>query len=164
MDNQRIHSINVRSQDVLPTPAQVKARVPVSLRAQRTVIEGRRAVERILNRQDHRLLLVVGPCSIHDPAAALDYARRLKALADELDDTFFIVMRTYFEKPRTTTGWKGLINDPRLDGSFHIARGLQLARKALLDINDLGLATATEALDPICPQYLSDLVTWTAIG
>jgi 3-deoxy-7-phosphoheptulonate synthase len=164
MDDQRIHNINVRSQDVLPTPTQIKSRVPVSVRAQRTVIEGRRAVERILNRQDHRLLLIVGPCSIHDPAAALDYARRLKALADELRDTFLIVMRTYFEKPRTITGWKGLINDPQLDGSLRIARGLQLARRILLDVNDLGLPAATEALDPICPQYLSDLVTWTAIG
>ena len=164
MDDKRMHNINVRSQDVLPTPAQIKARVPVSVRAQRAVIEGRRAVERILNREDHRLLLIVGPCSVHDPAAALDYARRLKALANELGDTFFIIMRTYFEKPRTTTGWKGMINDPQLDGSFHISEGLQLARKVLLDINELGLAAATEALDPICPQYLSDLVTWTAIG
>ena len=164
MDDKRIHDINVGSQDVLPTPAQIKARVPVSVRARRTVVEGRRAVERILNREDHRLLLIVGPCSVHDPAAALDYARRLKALADELGDTFLIVMRTYFEKPRTTTGWKGMINDPRLDGSFRIGEGLQLARRVLLDINDLGMPAATEALDPICPQYLSDLVTWTAIG
>ncbi len=104
MDDKHIHNINVRSQDVLPTPAQIKARVPVSMRAQRTVIEGRRAVQRILNRQDHRLLLIVGPCSVHDPAAALDYARRLKVLADELGDTFLIVMRTYFEKPPQQVG------------------------------------------------------------
>jgi len=107
---------------------------------------------------------VVGPCSIHDPAAAMDYARRLKALADEVGDTLYIVMRVYFEKPRTTTGWKGLINDPHMNDSFDIDAGLRLARKLLTDINELGLPTGTEALDPISPQYLGDLISWSAIG
>jgi 3-deoxy-7-phosphoheptulonate synthase len=123
-----------------------------------------KAVEDILDRTDHRLMIVVGPCSIHDPSAAMDYAQRLKRLADELADTLCIVMRVYFEKPRTTTGWKGLINDPHMNDSFDIEEGLQLARKVLLDINELGLPAGTEALDPISPQYLSDLITWSAIG
>jgi 3-deoxy-7-phosphoheptulonate synthase len=109
-------------------------------------------------------MVVVGPCSIHDPAAALDYALRLKKLAEELSDTLYIIMRVYFEKPRTTTGWKGLINDPHMNDSFDIEQGLQLARKVLLGINELGLPTGTEALDPISPQYLSDLIAWSAIG
>jgi 3-deoxy-7-phosphoheptulonate synthase len=109
-------------------------------------------------------MVVVGPCSIHDPVAALDYAQRLKRLADDVSDTLYLVMRVYFEKPRTTTGWKGLINDPHMNDSFDIEEGLQHARKVLLDINELGLAAGTEALDPISPQYLSDLITWSAIG
>jgi 3-deoxy-7-phosphoheptulonate synthase len=133
-------------------------------RAQNTVLDGRLTVENILDRRDHRFMIVVGPCSIHDPAAALDYAQRLTRLADEVSDTLYIVMRVYFEKPRTTTGWKGLINDPHMNDSFDIEEGLQLARKVLLDINELGLPTGTEALDPISPQYLSDLIAWSAIG
>jgi 3-deoxy-7-phosphoheptulonate synthase len=128
------------------------------------VLDGRTIVERILDRTDHRLMVVVGPCSIHDPAAAQDYAQRLQRLADDVSDTLYLVMRVYFEKPRTTTGWKGLINDPHMNDSFHIEEGLQLARKVLLDINELGLPAGTEALDPISPQYLSDLITWSAIG
>ncbi|MDX9875865.1 MAG: 3-deoxy-7-phosphoheptulonate synthase, partial [Spongiibacteraceae bacterium] len=114
--------------------------------------------------KDHRMFLVVGPCSIHDVDAALDYARRLKALADEVQDTLVLVMRVYFEKPRTTVGWKGLINDPYLNDTFKIEEGLHIGRKLLLTINEMGLPTSTEALDPISPQYLQDCITWSAIG
>jgi len=164
MDDKRIYNVNVASQDVLLTPDEVKLRVAMTPRAQNTVLGARLTVENILDRTDHRLMVVAGPCSIHDPAAALDYAQRLKKLADEVSDTLYIVMRVYFEKPRTTTGWKGLINDPHLDDSFDVEAGLQLARKVLLEINELGLPAGTEALDPISPQYLSDLITWSAIG
>lgn len=133
-------------------------------RANQTVVGGRRAVLDILNERDPRLLVVLGPCSIHDPKAALEYARRLASLSAELEDQLFIVMRTYFEKPRTTIGWKGLINDPYMDGSCHIEEGLRIARKLLLDINELGLPCATEFLDPIVPQYIADLISWAAIG
>jgi 3-deoxy-7-phosphoheptulonate synthase len=164
MDDKRIYNINVVAQDVLLTPEEVKRRVPMTPKAQSTVLDGRGTVENILDRRDPRFMVVVGPCSIHDPAAALDYAGRLKRLAGEVADTLYIVMRVYFEKPRTTTGWKGLINDPHMNDSFDIEEGLQLARKVLLDINELGLPTGTEALDPISPQYLSDLIAWSAIG
>ena len=164
MDEKLVYNVNVASQDVLATPTEIKRRVPLTERAERTVLEGRQAVERILDRRDHRFVVVVGPCSIHDPVAALDYARRLKALSDEVADTIAVVMRVYFEKPRTTTGWKGLINDPHMNDSFDIEHGLQLARKVLLDVNELGLPAGTEALDPISPQYLGDLVAWSAIG
>ena len=164
MDEQQIYNINVVSQDVLATPEAIKQRLPRTEIAERTVLEGRHAVEQILDRKDHRFLVVVGPCSIHDPVAAMDYARRLKTVADEVADTLLVVMRVYFEKPRTTTGWKGLINDPHMNDSFAIEEGIELARKVLLDINELGLPAGTEALDPISPQYLGDLVTWSAIG
>jgi 3-deoxy-7-phosphoheptulonate synthase len=164
MDDKRIYNVNVIAQDVLLTPERVKQRVPMTPAAQNTVLDGRLTVENILDRRDHRFMVVVGPCSIHDPAAALDYALRLKKLAEELSDTLYIIMRVYFEKPRTTTGWKGLINDPHMNDSFDIEQGLQLARKVLLGINELGLPTGTEALDPISPQYLSDLIAWSAIG
>ena len=164
MDDKRIYNVNVMSQDVLLTPEGVKQRVPMTPKGQKTVLEGRLAVENILDRKDHRFMVVVGPCSIHDPVAALDYAQRLKRLADDVSDTLYLVMRVYFEKPRTTTGWKGLINDPHMNDSFDIEEGLQRARKVLLDINELGLPSGTEALDPISPQYLSDLITWSAIG
>jgi 3-deoxy-7-phosphoheptulonate synthase len=164
MDDKRIYNVNVISQDVLLTPEELKQRVPMTPEAQKTVLQGRAAVENILDRKDHRFMVVVGPCSIHDPVAALDYAQRLKRLADDVSDTVYVVMRVYFEKPRTTTGWKGLINDPHMNDSFDIEEGLQRARQVLLDINELGLAAGTEALDPISPQYLSDLITWSAIG
>jgi 3-deoxy-7-phosphoheptulonate synthase len=160
----RIDDLNVASQTPLPAPQALRAEMPLGETAARTVLESRATLARILERRDPRLFVVVGPCSIHDPAAALDYGRRLAALAAELADTLFIVMRVYFEKPRTTTGWKGLINDPDLDDSFHIEKGLRLARRLLIDLNDLGLPCGTEALDPITPQYLSDLVAWSAIG
>jgi 3-deoxy-7-phosphoheptulonate synthase len=164
MANDILDNVNVLSQELLPTPEQVRARLPLTERARATVVGGRESVRRILDRRDHRLLVVVGPCSIHDLKAAHDYAARLKALADEVSDTLFVVMRVYFEKPRTTVGWKGLINDPFMDDSFHIEKGLQLARELLLHLAELGLPAGTEALDPITPQYLGDLVSWTAIG
>ena len=159
-----IDNLNVLSQDLLPTPEQVKAALPLTPKAAETVRHGRAAIQDILDRRDHRLFVVVGPCSVHDIKAARDYAARLKRLADEVSDTLLIVMRVYFEKPRTTVGWKGLINDPFMDDSFHIEKGLHMARELLLHLAEMGLPAATEALDPITPQYLSDLITWTAIG
>jgi 3-deoxy-7-phosphoheptulonate synthase len=164
MDPNLTYNVNVEAQDVLLTPDEIKQQLPVSDAAETTVLQGRDIVQRILDRQDHRLFVVVGPCSIHDVDAARDYARRLKALADEVSDTLFIIMRVYFEKPRTTVGWKGLINDPHMDDSFDIEKGLQVARGLLLELAELGLPTGTEALDPISPQYISELITWTAIG
>jgi 3-deoxy-7-phosphoheptulonate synthase len=164
MSQNNVDNINVVAQERLPTPAEVKAKLPLSERARQTVLQGRRTVEAILDGRDPRLLVVVGPCSIHDVKAAREYARRLKQLHDAVSDSLYIVMRVYFEKPRTTVGWKGLINDPRLDDSFHIEEGLHLARELLLDIAELGLPASTEALDPITPQYIGDLITWTAIG
>jgi len=164
MQTNSIHNVNVLSQEVLLTPGEIKHRLPLSERAAETVINGRETVQRILDGQDPRRFVVVGPCSIHDTDAARDYARRLRDLAAEVSETLFVIMRVYFEKPRTTTGWKGLINDPHLDDSFQIEEGLQIARSLLLELAEQGLATGTEALDPITPQYLSDLITWTAIG
>ena len=164
MGNDQINNVNVLSQDLLPTPQQVKDRLPLSTSAEDTVLHGRETVRRILDRQDPRLFVVVGPCSIHDIKAAREYAARLKQLAEEVSDTLYLIMRVYFEKPRTTVGWKGLINDPLMDDSFHIEKGLHMARELLLYLAEMGLPTATEALDPITPQYLSDLITWTAIG
>ena len=148
----------------LKPPRVIKDEFPMREESNRTVVEGRRTVRRILKREDPRLLVVVGPCSVHDPKGALDYARRLAKLRDELQDRLFIVMRVYFEKPRTTVGWKGLINDPHLDGSYDIEFGLKQARRLLLEVNELGLPAGTEFLDSIVPQYIGDLVTWAAIG
>ncbi|HZR02258.1 MAG TPA: 3-deoxy-7-phosphoheptulonate synthase [Burkholderiales bacterium] len=164
MDEKLVYNVNVTAQEVLLTPEGIKRIVPLSDNAEETVLRGRNSVERILDRHDHRLMVVVGPCSIHDPEAALDYARRLKRLSDDVSDTLYVVMRVYFEKPRTTTGWKGLINDPYMNDSFEIEEGLSRARRLLRDVNELGLPAGTEALDPISPQYLGDLVTWSAIG
>lgn len=161
---QPTENLNIEAFDTLPTPEEIHSRLPLSEAAARTVVEGRRTLERVLDRKDPRLFMVVGPCSIHDPVAGMDYARRLKALADEVADTLVLVMRVYFEKPRTSTGWKGYINDPRMDDTFHIEEGLQKARHFLIQVNELGLPAATEALDPIAPQYLGDLIAWTAIG
>jgi 3-deoxy-7-phosphoheptulonate synthase len=160
----QLNNVNVITQDLLPTPAQIKAQLPISEAAMRTVLQGRATIRDILDRKDPRLFIVVGPCSIHDLDAAREYARKLKQLADEVRDTLYLVMRVYFEKPRTSVGWKGLINDPYMDDSFHIEKGLYMARQLLLELAEMGLPTATEALDPITPQYLSDLITWTAIG
>jgi 3-deoxy-7-phosphoheptulonate synthase len=164
MTNQDLENINVVSFDAMPTPRELHTRLPLSEQAAEVVNKGREALRAILERRDKRLFVVVGPCSIHDPVAGLDYARRLKALQVEVNDTLLLVMRVYFEKPRTTTGWKGYINDPDMDDSFHVDRGMEQARQFLLDVSELGLPAGTEALDPISPQYLGDLISWTAIG
>ncbi|MFC5475408.1 3-deoxy-7-phosphoheptulonate synthase [Paraherbaspirillum soli] len=156
--------LNLAAIDPMPSPAELRTRLPLAAPAAQTVATGRSVVRNILDRRDPRLLAVVGPCSIHDPAAGLEYARRLKQLADELADTLYIVMRVYFEKPRTSVGWKGLINDPRMDQSFCIAEGMERARRFLLEVNQLGLPAAAEALDPISPHYLGELISWVAIG
>ncbi len=153
----------IEIQEVIP-PAQVHEEFPASDAATRTTYEARQAIHRILHGEDDRLLVVIGPCSIHDPAAALDYAGRLARVRARLADDLLIVMRVYFEKPRTTVGWKGLINDPRLDGSFAINQGLRIARKLLVDLNEMGVPAGTEFLDLVSPQYMADLVSWGAIG
>ena len=159
-----IDDLNVASNETLITPAQLKREIPLTDAAQRTVAGGREVIRNILDGKDHRLFVVVGPCSIHDIKAAHEYAGRLKALAAELSDSLYLVMRVYFEKPRTTVGWKGLINDPFMDDSFKIQDGLHIGRTLLRDLAEMGLPTATEALDPISPQYLQDLISWSAIG
>jgi len=161
---QQTENLNIEAFEAMPTPEEIHRRVPMTDAAEKSVVAGRRALQGILDRTDPRLFIVVGPCSIHDPVAGIDYAKRLKALADEVSDSLLLVMRVYFEKPRTATGWKGYINDPRMDDSFHIEEGMQKAREFLLAVNELGLPAATEALDPIAPQYLGDLIAWTAIG
>jgi 3-deoxy-7-phosphoheptulonate synthase len=159
-----VSNINIASQSPLPTPQEVLAELPLPAALAEQVAAHRHALEAILDRRSDRLLMIVGPCSIHCPQEALDYARRLRGLADEVGDRLLVVMRVYFEKPRTTLGWKGLIYDPRLDGSDDLGAGLRLARRLLLDIVGLGLPVATEILDPIITQYLADLLTWAAIG
>jgi 3-deoxy-7-phosphoheptulonate synthase len=161
---QRTEDLNVVALDVMPTPDEIKAKLPLTEKAAETVVSGRRTIEAILDGRDNRLFAVVGPCSIHDPIAGLDYARRLKKLADEVSSTMFMVMRVYFEKPRTSVGWKGFINDPYMDDSFRVDEGMEKGRRFLLDVNEVGLPAATEALDPTAPQYLGDLIAWTAIG
>ncbi|MDR1818376.1 MAG: 3-deoxy-7-phosphoheptulonate synthase [Puniceicoccales bacterium] len=164
MSEIRTDNLRVREITRILSPRELKTRLPLSAAARDTVIAGREQVRAILDGSDRRLLVVVGPCSIHDPAAALEYARRLNALRLELAGKICVVMRVYFEKPRTTLGWKGLINDPWLDGTYDIEGGLKIARKLLLDICAAGLPAATEFLDPYTPQYLDDLVTWAAVG
>jgi len=159
-----LYNLNVVAKTILPTPAQVSEELPLDPVAVGTVMRSRKALQSILDGDDPRLFAVVGPCSIHDVNAALEYAQRLKSVAEAVDDALLVVMRVYFEKPRTTVGWKGLINDPDMDDSFHIEKGIRIARKLLLDLGNMGLATATEALDPVMPQYLGELITWTAIG
>ncbi len=160
----RLHNVNVLSSELLPTPEQVKFRLPLAPAMGDFVVRSRDAVRDILDHRDARLFVVVGPCSIHDVEAAHDYAGRLAELAEQVEETMLLVMRVYFEKPRTTVGWKGLINDPDMDDSFHIEKGLHLARELLLWLAARRIPAATEALDPIMPQYLSELITWTAIG
>ena len=160
----RTDDLRIEGLSPLLPPAILMEEIPLSERASETVASGRAAVVRALRGEDRRLIVVVGPCSIHDPAAALDYAAQLKAVAAELAGELLVVMRVYFEKPRTTVGWKGLINDPDLDGSFRINKGLRIARKLLCDLADLGLPAGCEFLDPITPQFLADLVSWGAIG
>jgi 3-deoxy-7-phosphoheptulonate synthase len=160
----RTQDLHVKEIVPLLSPRALKAQSPTTELANATVARSRERVIRILRQEDPRLLVVIGPCSIHEEKSALEYAQRLNALRREFADRMEIVMRVYFEKPRTTIGWKGLINDPHLDGSQDIGTGLKIARKLLLDITDMGLPTATEFLDPIVPQYTADLITWAAIG
>jgi 3-deoxy-7-phosphoheptulonate synthase len=155
---------HVAGSSILITPRKVKTLLPGSRKAYETVLKGRKEVEAVLDKRDRRLFAVVGPCSIHDPQAAYEYATRLKKLSAMVQSTMLLIMRVYFEKPRTTTGWKGLINDPGMDDSFHIEKGILIARRLLLRFNELGLPCATEALDPIIPQYIADLISWSAIG
>ena len=160
----QLDNLNVVALSPLATPKELRDAIPMTPAAAETIAGGRDAVNRIIAGDDDRMLIIVGPCSIHDTDVAIDYARRLKALADELDDRFLFVMRAYFEKPRTTIGWKGLISDPHLDGTNDIGAGLRTARELLITLAEMGLPTATEMLDPIVPQYLSDCVAWASIG
>ncbi len=164
MKTQELINVNIAGSEKLPSPQEVKALLPVSDKALELVLKSRRTIENILDSKDDRIFVVVGPCSIHDPKSAFEYAQKLKGLADQVADKIVIIMRVYFEKPRTTVGWKGLINDPFMDDSFHIEEGIKLARSLLIKFTELGLPCATEALDPISPQYLSELITWAAVG
>ncbi|MDO4222621.1 MAG: 3-deoxy-7-phosphoheptulonate synthase, partial [Acinetobacter sp.] len=159
-----IDDVNLNSIQPLVTPAQLKTELPLTPAAYECVLKGRETVRNILDGKDKRLFVVIGPCSIHDPKAAHEYAERLKVLSEKVKDSLYLVMRVYFEKPRTTVGWKGLINDPDMNDSFDIEKGLRIGRKLLLELNEKGLPCATEALDPNSPQYLQDLISWSAIG
>ena len=159
-----VENINIVRQELLLTPKDIKKLLPLSNKAEQTVTLGRLQLQSILDRKDPRLFFIVGPCSVHDVDAALGYATRLKELANAVSDEIVVIMRVYFEKPRTSVGWKGLINDPYLNGSFMIEEGLKKARELLLAITEMGIPTATETLDPVSVQYLSDLISWYAIG
>ncbi|MEI6779197.1 MAG: 3-deoxy-7-phosphoheptulonate synthase [Chloroflexales bacterium] len=163
-DRHKVANLHVRELTPFLPPRELKAQLPLSDAVARTVAESRATIRRILRREDPRLMVVIGPCSIHDPEAALDYARRLVALQATLGDRLFLIMRVYLEKPRTTVGWRGLINDPYLDGSFNMGAGLTIARTLLLEINGMGLPVATEMLDPISPQYIDDQISLATIG
>ncbi|KAF2274118.1 phospho-2-dehydro-3-deoxyheptonate aldolase-like protein [Westerdykella ornata] len=156
--------VRVLGYDPLIQPALLSREIPIPRHAEDTVIEGRKAAANIITQKDDRLLVVVGPCSLHDPEAAIEYCQRLKAVADKLSDNLLIIMRAYLEKPRTTVGWKGLINDPDIDGSFHINKGLRISRKLFVDLTSLGMPIASEMLDTISPQFLADLISLGAIG
>ncbi len=164
MSNIRLEDLNIESNRPLITPDQLKSEVTISEKAMASVESGRTAIRNILDRKDHRLFIVIGPCSIHDVQAAKEYAERLKVLSEKVSDSILLVMRVYFEKPRTTVGWKGLINDPYLNDTFKIEDGLRISRKLLIDLAEMNLPLSTEALDPISPQYLQDLISWSAIG
>lgn len=164
MTNPLVENLNIESTETLVTPNSIKKDLPISNKAIEVVKNSRQVIRNILNKQDHRLFVVLGPCSIHNTEAAKDYALKLKELAEEVKDTLFLVMRVYFEKPRTTVGWKGLINDPYLNDTFKIEDGLHIARNLLIELAEMELPLSTEALDPISPQYLQDLITWSAIG
>ncbi len=159
-----LDNLNVAGLEEMPTPDQVKCDVPLPDEGALTVANGRATIQRILDREDPRLMVVVGPCSIHDPVAAVEYASRLRALADRVSDTLFLVMRVYFEKPRTSTGWKGFVNDPLMDDSFRIDEGIVRARNLLVEFARMGLPAGSEALDPLSPQYIGDLISWYTIG
>ena len=164
MQQDALNNVHISDEQILITPEQLKAEFPLSAEQQAQIEQSRQTISDIIAGRDPRLLVVCGPCSIHDPEAAIDYARRFKVLAEEVSDSLYLVMRVYFEKPRTTVGWKGLINDPHMDGSFDVEGGLKIARQLLVELVDLGLPLATEALDPNSPQYLGDLFSWSAIG
>src|SRR5690625_4742306 len=164
MSQTQVDDVNIASQTLLITPKEIKEKLPLTESARKTVAKGRETIRNILDRKDPRLFIVIGPCSIHDTEAALEYAQRLKKLSEEVGDVIYLVQRVYFEKPRTTVGWKGLINDPYMNNTFKIEEGLHIARKLLLDMAEMCLPTSTEALDPITPQYLQDLISWSAIG
>ena len=159
-----IDDVNLQSIHPLVTPAELKTELPLTESAYQTVLHGRETIRNILDGKDKRIFVVIGPCSIHDPVAAHEYADRLKVLSDKIKDSIYIVMRVYFEKPRTTVGWKGLINDPDMNDSFNSEKGLRIGRKLLVELNEKGLPCATEALDPNSPQYYQDLISWSAIG
>ena len=160
----KITDINITSKTQLPTPVELCGKIERKAEIEQFVVETRTAINKIIFGDDPRLLIVVGPCSIHDLESGREYAQRLAQIAKELSDRILVVMRVYFEKPRTTVGWKGLIMDPNLDGTSDIPAGLEIARSFLTEVLDLGLATATELLDPITPQYIADLICWSAIG
>ncbi|MCW3805792.1 3-deoxy-7-phosphoheptulonate synthase [Plebeiibacterium marinum] len=164
MTDKRIENININAEQAILTPNQLKDQYPLNENIIKTIEEGQSTIKNILKGDDKRILVVVGPCSIHDIKAAKEYARRLKKLADQVKDTLYLVMRVYFEKPRTTVGWQGLINDPYLNNSFELEEGLKQARELLSYIAELGLPVAGEALDIVTPQYIQDLISWTAIG
>lgn len=164
MSSQPIQDVNVRETIPLIAPRYLKSEEHISDAAMQTVLENREIVKRILSGEDDRVMVIAGPCSIHDPTAALDYARKLRDIAEIVKDKLLVIMRVYFEKPRTIVGWKGLINDPHLNDTFDIGTGLRMARRILLEVNTMGLPAATELLEPITPQYIADLITVTAIG
>lgn len=159
-----LENTNISNLERLVTPNEFKSQWPIDAALEEHVNTSRQTIKNILSRDDHRLMIVVGPCSVHDTKAALEYAEKLVELAERVKEQLFIVMRVYFEKPRTTVGWKGLINDPYLDGSFQIEKGMSYARELMIKINQMGLPIANEALDPISPQYMQDLISWSAIG
>lgn len=164
LTDSRISNLNVRATTPLITPAELSDILPMTDAASKTVIDARQTIIRILRGEDPRMVVIVGPCSIHDPVGAIEYAGKLAAIKSEVEDQIFLVMRTYLEKPRTTTGWKGLLNDPYLDGTYDMRTGLHAARELLLKIAEMGIPAATEVLDPIVPQYLAELKTWASIG
>ncbi|ARU95013.1 3-deoxy-7-phosphoheptulonate synthase [Tatumella citrea] len=164
MQKDALNNVHISDEQVMITPEQLKAQFPLTEQQEMQISASRQIISRIISGEDRRLLVVCGPCSIHDPEAALEYARRYKQLADKYSDSLYLVMRVYFEKPRTTVGWKGLINDPHMDGSFDVEQGLHIARDLLVKLVAMGLPLATEALDPNSPQYLGDLFSWAAIG
>ncbi|MEW6999393.1 3-deoxy-7-phosphoheptulonate synthase [Colwelliaceae bacterium BS250] len=163
-ENGKLNDIHVNSEEVLITPNELRAKLPLTEQDRQFVLSSRQIIANIIHKKDPRLLVISGPCSVHDVDAAKEYGRKLKALQEEYKDTLYIVMRVYFEKPRTTVGWKGLINDPHMDNSFDVTTGLETARELLIYLTELGLPLATEALDPISPQYLAELFSWSAIG
>jgi len=164
MHKDNIHNVNINDEQIMITPAELKTKYPLDEKGRQFIENARKTTANIIHKRDPRLLIVCGPCSIHDVSAAKEYAVKLKKLAEELKDTVYIVMRVYFEKPRTTVGWKGLINDPDIDGTLNIEKGLEIARQLLLDLTAMEIPLATEALDPISPQYIADLFSWSAIG